>query len=59
MVSELKTLSTSKQEEDTLENNFLRYLHNKQTQFKWVEDYPAHLHIDILPLAQKKDMEVN
>ena len=41
-------------EEDTLENNFLRYLHSKQTQFKWTEDYPAHLHIDILPLAQKK-----
>ena len=41
-------------EENTLEYNFLRYLHNKQNQFKWVEDYPAHLHIDILPLAQKK-----
>ena len=41
-------------EEDTLENNFLRYLHSKQTQFKWAEDYPAHLHIDILPPAQKK-----
>ena len=41
-------------EEDTLEYNFFRYLHNKQTEFNWNDDYPAHLHIDILPLAQKK-----
>ena len=40
--------------EDTLEAHCLRYLHNKQTLLKWTDDYPAHLHIDILPIAQKK-----
>lgn len=41
-------------EEDTLEADFIRYLHCKQTIFEWIDDYPAHLHIDILPVAQKK-----
>ena len=41
-------------DENTLEANFIRYLHSKQNLPKWTHDYPAHLHIDILPIAQKK-----
>ena len=49
-----KRYSLPHKEEDTIEANFLRYLHCKQIPSKWANDYPAHLHIDILPIAQKK-----
>ena len=42
------------EKDNSLEANFIRYLHNEQTLSKWIDDYPAHLHIDILPIAQKK-----
>ena len=41
-------------EEESLEANFIRYLHRKQIMIARVENYPAHLHIDILPIAQSK-----
>ena len=49
-----KRYSLPNKEDDTLEANFIRYLHCKQTTSKWNHDYPAHLHIDILPIAQNK-----
>jgi len=41
-------------EENSLESNFIRHLHRGHIVEKGLEDYPAHLHIDILPIAQGK-----
>ena len=49
-----KRYALPNKDENTLEANFIRSLHSKQTTSKWTHDYPAHLHIDILPIAQKK-----
>ena len=49
-----KRYSLPHDEKDTIEANFLRYLHCKQMPSKWAKDYPAHLHIDLLPIAQRK-----
>ena len=38
----------------SLESNFIRYLHQNHFAIEGLEDYPAHLHIDILPVAQSK-----
>ena len=39
----------------SLEANVIRsFLHRKQIVVKGLENYPAHLHIDILPIAQGK-----
>ena len=39
----------------SLEATLIRFfLHRKQIAVKGLEDYPAHLHIDILPIAQRK-----
>tara|TARA_B100001250_G_C19759532_1_gene771772 strand:+ start:790 stop:1386 length:597 start_codon:yes stop_codon:yes gene_type:complete len=40
--------------EKSLEANFIRHLHRSQIIIKELDDYPAHLHIDILPIAQRK-----
>ena len=40
--------------EKFLEANFIRHLHQDQVVAKNMEGYPAHLHIDILPIAQRK-----
>ena len=37
--------------EESLEANFIRHLHRSHA-IKGLEEYPAHLHIDILPIAQ-------
>ena len=36
----------------SLESNFIRYLHQNQVLPEGLENYPAHLHIDLLPIAQ-------
>ena len=41
-------------EERSLDANFIRYLHQNHFAIEGLEDYPAHLHIDILPVAQSK-----
>ena len=38
----------------SLEARLIRYLHQKQIMMRDLENYPAHLHIDILPIAQGK-----
>ena len=38
----------------SLEFSFIQYMHQNQIVPKELEDYPAHLHIDILPIAQGK-----
>jgi len=38
--------------EKSLEADFVRYLHQNQVVAEGLEDYPAHFHIDILPIAQ-------
>ena len=40
--------------EESLEANLIQHLHRNQIVVKGLEDYPAHLHIDILPIAQRK-----
>ena len=41
-------------EESSLDANFIRYLHQNHVEVEGLEDYPAHLHIDIIPVAQSK-----
>ena len=41
-------------DERSLDANFIRYLHQNHFAIEGLEDYPAHLHIDILPVAQSK-----
>ena len=38
--------------EKSLEADFVRYLHQNQVVAEGLEGYPAHFHIDILPIAQ-------
>ena len=40
--------------EESLEANLIQHLHRNQIVVKGLENYPAHLHIDILPIAQRK-----
>ena len=40
--------------EKSLEADFFRYLHQNHVVENYLKGYPAHLHIDILPLAQGK-----
>ena len=43
------------EKDNSLEANFIRHLHTDQVIMEeWLKDYPAHLHIDILPIAQGK-----
>ena len=41
-------------DDESLEANFIRHLHRNQIITTDLENYPAHLHIDILPFAQGK-----
>ena len=43
-----------KKEEDSLEASFIKYLYSNQIRIDGVDDFPAHLHINILPIAQRK-----
>ena len=43
-----------KKEEDSLEASFIKYLYSNQIIIDGVDDFPAHLHINILPIAQRK-----
>ncbi len=38
--------------EESLNANFIRNLHQNQVVIEGLEDYPAHFHIDVLPIAQ-------
>ena len=42
------------EKDGSLQANFIRYLHQGQDLIDDLNDYPAHLHIDILPSAQGK-----
>ena len=43
------------EKDNSLEADFIRYLHTNQVVMEErLKDYPAHLHIDILPIAQGK-----
>ena len=38
--------------DESIQANFIRYLYQKQKIVDGLDKYPAHLHIDILPIAQ-------
>ena len=38
----------------SIQANFIRHLYQKQKIVRGLDNYPAHLHIDILPIAQGK-----
>ena len=40
--------------DESMQANFIRHLHQKQKVVDGLDNYPAHLHIDILPIAQGK-----
>ena len=52
---ELRKRYTMPDDKDvSIQANFIRYLYQKQKIVEGLDNYPAHLHIDILPIAQGK-----
>lgn len=49
-----KRFTLPDEKDKSLQSNFIRFLHQKQDLTVGLKDYPAHLHIDILPAAQGK-----
>ena len=49
-----KRFTLPDKKDKSLQSNFIRYLHQKQDLIDDLQDYPAHLHIDILPAARGK-----